>query len=984
MDEKKSGSHKREFLVTFADFAATCRRSQKWIVASALIGAIAATTYTLSQPLKYEVKATYKEKGRVRNREGGMSLASMLGGSSIDQSEVCTLMASRTLTEELVRIHTLNAIVAPKIVEGGRLRRIRDNLKVEYAYWRQHPKPHVPDSAKPVTAAAITYDDELPQCYEFSCVDDSTYDLYSDEGQLLGRYYFGDSVTTTTAHFTLLRDSSYPLPVERQLLTLYPVNQVATSLVDKIDISSDPRDKTLLTLSYQHHDRHLAAALLNTLMTTYHRYLEDEQKRITNEQVLYLERRQEESNQQLAKTLEKYANLQIEDLTSDGFLNVDSAMTFLTQNQQAHKKKLLGLDLEMQRLNNVRTSGYAYYDRTVSDGDPAIINTLLEQMRALRQKGDTIQMALESDTRFAEDENAFDTQIEQLDIIQTTLTELRSIATSLRHGHLIAPSGRLLTTPHTTLQSWYEIASHSKQAIETAIGPYSRMQRDKEWQARKEQYLAYLNHLIHNYEVREKTFKERLTHQTTTSQEFAGLDLTLANTLFLSYHQQLHDLEAQRLQNRFVIENLQDEEFEVSAMSSFVHDPITNEIVVKYSHTLLALKDEANRSSKEQERIRNDLLRHRGFLEMHLSQAADLIDLRITLLHDKMFALQNFMLDLIQQQVSLLEQQLDDYLVTRLNDIEQERRVIHNQLTSINSEIARLPKRWIAEQFVTQQMEMGQRMGKEIAHLVESKNINNNLEVIQSAPVDIAIAPLYPRRPYPLFYALLGAGAGAFLCVGGLLGSNALRGLRATEANLTELGEHVSGTFSPEYGSGHHLHDDDLALLRRLQAHLTPQKSRNTTLLITGRGPDYSSDLARLAALRGLKVLLLPTTFDVGAPRENGLLAYLTGSVDTPHIDRHINGYSTIAAGGCSRYGSELINSERFHTLLDDFSSSYDWVIAVATTTATSAEVQSQLPLFANVTVTIQDETLEELRPYFHLTDTGTHTVSYLLFEEKL
>jgi hypothetical protein len=84
-----------------------------------------------------------------------------------------------------------------------------------------------------------------------------------------------------------------------------------------------------------------------------------------------------------------------------------------------------------------------------------------------------------------------------------------------------APSLKLLENPTITIKGWYEKLLRSKSAWEE-LPAYKRKQHEGEWLERKEQFLAYLGNLIHSFEVREKTLKEKLTHQSSGIGEFAS------------------------------------------------------------------------------------------------------------------------------------------------------------------------------------------------------------------------------------------------------------------------------------------------------------------------------------------------------------------------------------------------------------------------------------------------------------------------------
>ena len=102
---------------------------------------------------------------------------------------------------------------------------------------------------------------------------------------------------------------------------------------------------------------------------------------------------------------------------------------------------------------------------------------------------------------------------------------------------------------------------------------------------------------------------------------------------------------------------------------------------------------------------------------------------------------------------------------SRLNNLQQEKKLIQRQLDDIHTQMALLPTKWVSEKMLTQEVETHQRIVAELTALVESKNVSHKLEVIQSASIDPSIPPVHPIPPKVLLFSLMG------FCLGGLIGS---------------------------------------------------------------------------------------------------------------------------------------------------------------------------------------------------------------------
>ena len=182
------------------------------------------------------------------------------------------------------------------------------------------------------------------------------------------------------------------------------------------------------------------------------------------------------------------------------------------------------------------------------------------------------------------------------------------------------------------------------------------------------------------------------------------------------------------------------------------------------------------------------------------------------------------------------------------------------------------------------------------------------------------------------------------------------------------------------------LQDDDLSTLRRLSSQLCstePMEAKRTAqslILMGSDGPHYIGQLARLMAMRGLKVLVIPLTLDKpGTPEElPGMLQVLEKQADMPKI---IKGkyYDSIAAGGICRYSNELVESGTFTHLMQKLMKEYDWVIAVSSSKAASAEAEGLLKLFDHAAVSLNGEILDQLIFYMDAAKQGKK-ISFLFY----
>ncbi|MCB1111519.1 MAG: hypothetical protein KDK72_02535 [Chlamydiia bacterium] len=435
---------------------------------------------------------------------------------------------------------------------------------------------------------------------------------------------------------------------------------------------------------------------------------------------------------------------------------------------------------------------------------------------------------------------------------------------------------------------------------------------------------------------------------TEPTDQFQGMTLEVTHELYLNYSKELEAIEAERIQGRFLIEQLRDPAFELTSLSTVANDQISREIVTRYSELLLAYKDEDNRSSKEQKRLGDELTRQRQFLEMHLTHSQALLKLRENLLKGKIRSLQAYTLTLIKQEIALLNRQLHDYVAARLNNLGHEQATLTAQQHALNAEMTKIPKQWIAEKMVQHKMNLTKEISQELTKLVETKNISNNMEVVQSIPIDHALPPLHPKPPLLILFTIVGAAVGGFISIATILASETATGMRISPEVLKIAKQPYAGSL-----------DEELPTLRRLLATIDDDNKMIT--LILGNGRDYSTQLAKLLAVRGDTVLIIPITFD-SDDDDSGLLSYLEGKQKTPTI-YHTKYYDYITAGGSSAYSTELTAGNTFRNLLKQYD--YDRILLVSRTKPASAEAKQQIKDYPCLFLTLSDEKVDALLELF-------------------
>lgn len=973
-------------LITFADLLSIVRKNKTIIRLSASIFALLAFFYGLTKPVEYEAEATFKEKGKSQSGLGSsLNAAFFLMSDSVD-SNALTIMRSRVLIEDLIKDQSLQGVVSKKKSRFPFIsfETIKNNLLIEYALFKKLPNPVLRDPEKDFRIGEIAYNSEVPKNFRMKVLSKEQFNLYDESKGESITGFFSQPVIKEDYSFTISQANRLPVAEGEYIIALLPLGHTAKSLSKQFIIESDRYDKNLLKITYKNADRQLAKDNVNALMAIYQRYIEQEHKQICEKQVGYLIQRQKEMGKVLEIMMQSHAHELSSDLSSTGFATSKIAMDFLANAQHRLKEKLLSVSLDIQRLQRARNDGPTNSDIFSSSSYHDIINKIATEKRLLKQQADSLSLVLRNlPSQSQEFKQSFSSQLQDLEEIKQSLKETALALGSLEKNEVPARHPKLINDSKYTYNAWRERLIKLGQNLNAHP---SKKECLTDWEQCRAGFTSYLSHLNYFLNVYQRSVEERLAHQQAPLKEFQGINLNIAQELYITYNRDLSHVESQSTQHEFILSQLNEPNFEYSSLSTILVDPLSLEAISRTSNLILALKDQDNRSAKEQERLNADLQIQKSFLKTHIQQSLSLLSLRESFLKEKIQRLQSVNLSLIQQQISILENQIKEYITGTLENLNQEKQLIEKNLAELRIEMSSFPQKWAAEQLIDQQMEINKSLVEEISKLVESKNISNNLEKLQSSPVDRAIAPIHPKSPRLLLLTLMGATLGAFLSFFWILGKSVAQGVQASGDNLQAAGLNVCGFISRNYQEPIEKDpplDSDLATLRRLMTFISTQNNskelKNTLLLLEGKGPRYAAPLAELLALKGLKVLILELHFDEVQNVNNlGVLQYLEGKLEEPTI-LHFSSYDKIMAGGVCRYANELISSQRFKELLAFLTKQYDWVIVSSSANAKSAGAENLATFFPYTAISISDESVHDLKSWIRYANEQKNKIVFIM-----
>lgn len=916
MNEPKS------YQIVLSDIWVIAKRKWKLITLSALLLGSFSLYQALDREVLYLAEGSFRDKGKA---DAGMrqSMSDIIFGSNgdkIDSEAVSSMKSSRLMASLINKMH-LQASISEKSVSFSFFDRAYRHILSEYAFWTRRKVPILEDLSYPIVAENVNYEGEVPLHVEVTFITDSDFKLDSGEVGELGK-----PVMTFQAEFTLMPKDLQPLKGRKFDIVFKSLPQTAKTLSQQIFASQDQDDRSLIKLKYYDVDRRRAALFVNDLMSAYQDFLEEEHDRISLKQLDYLKKREQEMAHSLKEVMEAHAAVVSEDLTASGFTNTQKELEFLTQQMLQANQKEMEIELEKKRLEHVLTGEYAAFDPySPAMADAHVINEMLQKMRALKLGQDSLELALNEDTNFTSDN--FTAELKTKETLKKCCRDADEILTALETNKPLDSNLSIIKEPKYLISAWNDKLNEKK--------------KDK---GLKEQFKSYVAHLKRLLDLQISSIDERLQHRSQKSRDFQGITLDMAQGIYLQLTKDRQEVENQTRQFAFVLEQIEEPSFEISSLSSLMSDPISMERINKGAQITLALKDQSNRSTREIERLTEELQLQKDFLKMHIKESQKLLVLKAKLLEEKDNELKRAMLDMSHHELTLLEKQLTDYISTRLVNLDNERGMIQTHQEAIKNKMASIPEKWIKEQLLEQHLIRNQKMVENITGMVESKNISNNLELIQSAPLDFAIVPIFPKNPHLIIWTIIGLFGGAFISFLFFVSKGILSSTPLTAENLTLNNHKVLGELTykrkdktaPAY-------DTNLDTLRRISDLLTPEME--TLALFPGKGIQFADLLLDILKRQGKKVLLINFSQTSDLTLQGLNPSSIKGNIITVQPDR---------------YSYETITSIGFDKTLHDLKSLYDYILWNSPDPINSATGHAILRRFDISIIGVLEETADE------------------------
>ncbi|MDE3045350.1 MAG: hypothetical protein KGJ02_01705 [Verrucomicrobiota bacterium] len=924
-----------ERLFTWDDIAKAFFRSRKTLAKVSLVTALIVFSQLLLTPPYFAIEATFKEGAEKTGEGAGLKeLLSGFGGG-ISQPQAIALMKSSQVLRPLAERFGLQASVQRQ----GRLAKIlsciRNNLKAE----RGAPLPEVDD----FSFEHVRYGGEKECSFRLQFLDREHFDVFDVAGNFLTTGEVGTPVKIGEVAFTCSQVPQRLFFKKPYVLSIAPWLGAAQEVKRNFKIVSTKTNHSIYDLTFSWPSRFQGTQILNGLMEEYQKYLKREYNQLVSEQMNYLEQEQAKIYARLEGVFEDHASYLKEGLKEKGFVGLKEEIAGYLGPHDRMRSRSLEIDLEIAALEKKNLS----FTGIASGSFVSSLTHTFNEIQSLEQQRDFLELAVQKHST----EPGMEKYFTELSSIRSQKQETEQLLQSLQAGN-------------TAFSSSFAWAKEFPTAQQTDLSDY-------------------LSNHLRLLSVREKILQERVTHPGTTSVELDGIDLKISQQLFKEYVHKLDLTEALLRQYSQLREQLSQQGFEVGSLAVVLKDPISQKIIESVNSLSLKLKDEKHRSSKEGERWKEEIVFYHKVLEDHLTQLWKAEDLNAHLIRERIAALQSAGLDSIHQQLSVLEERLDESIEDHKKNLAEEKKLLELKMIELRNLALEFPDRWKLENWLNLKTGMATKVMTGLTELVESKTIGQHLHHVESKPLDPAIVPLLAKKPHLYLKAAMGGIFAAVALFLFLIARAILKGFPTFSNKLVSMRYPYSGVISaicdgPEVEL---LSGPDLETLRRLALFLESGSSEKTVGLVGGKGPDYSYALAQNLARMGKQVLLVRCDFNAKFQDSDrpGLLQWLQEKVEEIPL-RRANGFDFISAGGFSPFGMESLQSHRFKTLVDQAKTSYDFVLMWLPAPLDLAEAKALLSHSEKAIVTVAGEQPEQLTPFMDWTY-DKNRLTFIAFE---
>jgi hypothetical protein len=772
------------YWVSLQDLVRFFSKHKPCLFAVALYCALMSFFYIVTQPIQYEIVASFKEQGDIKT-DGALKEFKEALGLMFDVTQTSVFMKSQHILRPVVVRFGLQVVQKPS---NDFLELFSRTIRAEFRQTNV--------DLERFQFSNVQYDGEQDLSFSFQWLDDRVFELSMQQERTRGE--LGQQISLQGVSLCIDR-----APRQQGSFTIEPWTETVARVRARLLIQPHKQNRSLYILTLRWPDRFVGAAVVNGLMERYQQFWKEDYEQRVNADLAYLQQRKNELFQEFATGMEEYKRYLQNNVDSSGMMDLKQQIKEIAVPYRDLFLRSCALEMEEKQLNAWK------------EGDSPL---LLEHTTAGTHLH-RLHIALEDLHR-------------ERDFLETSLYEVKKN---------LAPRGsreELLRQVRCDLQSVTAALyrnneknrDFSKEAAQIVLPGKSEadfsgcfgIMHQREWEVpsqEPEDVQLYLKNLAHILAVREKILLEQTEEQ--------PLDLEQARRLLTEQYRVLDESQSgKERMGRFIN---QIEILSLEALTPLLRDEVSQRVLARATELQLQVEDVNHYTTKERERAERMLHNQRALLKAHVQRLQESEDLREQLCREKVCGLQRAVVEGIHRQAAIVREQIADLICQRKEALQQELLLLKQKMEDLRGRMRQFPDKWFSEGLLDFQREIRAKLIQAVHQLVETKAIGRNLYHFASLPLDMAVPPRLAKSPHLFLYSATAALCGCSVTYLFLFAFGLIRGLPFGV-------EKLKGTrFAGELGRSP---EQDREVLRKAFLFL---QGKQPIGMAMGQGPDLSA-----------------------------------------------------------------------------------------------------------------------------------------------
>lgn len=886
---------------------------------SACLVVLAVLYATLSTP-SYESLASFKSKKDGADDKSSIQEIFSLSSADASSSSV-VLFNSRPLLDPAIEQTGLQGVIEPSSLIKLFSQNLLKNLRLEWAFFSLQKDEVLNPLSHQLRLSNVVYQGSKLRKIRLKFSDYGRFQAFSTkdnqklgEGKLNAPFQFDQGTLTVNSS---ANPSSLPKEVTIKLL---PLDIARKKVLKKLAVDPDPASDCVVLLAFSNPDQQVAAAFLNNLMAAYKAYMQSEKNEKTEIQLNYLAQRYQTVTHSFQNELDAYASRMKADAENVGFLDSATELRDLTGELKLKERELTKVEAEITRLSSSITDNYLYCDPSFNI---EAIRDLLQKKRFNQQKLYTLELALKGSSLIPESpknslQKSYQEAIETLSAQKEEAIE--AIAQLETNKDIILSQSPLFESE--LIRKWTQDYNQQLQNLSSSDAQESLSQY-RSFYHLKHNLLHFFkeNQNLLNIQIKNIAFKAS-SFEPKNASTHKNLEPQTSEALFQSHTASLEKVSQAFNKCSYVYGQLLSPDFPINALSGFLEDETSKDVIKRASLLYLDLQDRSNFTKKERERKVEQINIYKQSLLLHLKRSMGLLQLEKSNLENSIQSLQFLTLNSCKQQNSILDASLDNFVQTRLETLEKEKNHLLKQVNSIKEKMSFTPFRWARQQSLKVKTEVNRAILEEVSKLVESKNVESNLSVVESKPLEKASLAINPNPPFILFKALLG-----YLLALSFFFMYACFKLNQNGPYLSEdlLGNALLGKLALKSGCNFDslpipskLPENDLETLRQTCRSLDLYEKTSSVLITLNECPNFIPNLCQILKLNKKSSFVLHFTEN---SQSNSMQGFLKNSSS---IQKNRFGCDVVLLDAKEDFLVEALHQDEFKEKIETFKNVYD------------------------------------------------------------